>query len=102
MDMSISSASIPAAVAIVPDRLEARDGHRVLEIGSGYNGGVMCHRLGAQNVVPVDIDSELVEVALTLATRFAAVKTPRSRRAHRTGTASARGCAGAVSWTCPA
>lgn len=60
-----SSASAPGAVAVMLDRLDIDDGHRVLEIGTGtgYNAALLCHRLGAADVYSVDIDPALVESA---------------------------------------
>ncbi len=60
-----SSLSAPAAVAVMLERLDVQQGHRVLEIGTGtgYNAALLCHRLGSANVHSVDIDPELVESA---------------------------------------
>ncbi len=60
-----SSASAPAAVAAMLERLAVRDHHRVLEIGTGtgYNAALLCHRLGAANVYSNDIDPALVDQA---------------------------------------
>ncbi|HXT44602.1 MAG TPA: methyltransferase domain-containing protein [Pseudonocardiaceae bacterium] len=45
--------------------LDLSDGQRVLEIGTGtgYNAALLCHRLGAANVVSIDIDLTLVDQA---------------------------------------
>ncbi len=45
--------------------LDVRDGHRILEIGTGtgYNAALLCHRLGSENVVSIDIDPTLVASA---------------------------------------
>lgn len=32
------------------EALDVHDGHRVLEIGTGYNAALFCHRLGGGNV----------------------------------------------------
>ena len=47
------------------EALDVRDGHRILEIGTGtgYNAALMSHRLGDQNVFSVDVDAELVDSA---------------------------------------
>lgn len=60
-----SSASAPAAVAVMLERLAMQDHHRVLEIGTGtgYNAALLCHRLGAANVYSNDIDPGLVNQA---------------------------------------
>lgn len=60
-----SSASAPAAVAVMLDRLDVHDGHRILEIGTGtgYNAALLCHRLGSANVYSIDIDPCLVDKA---------------------------------------
>lgn len=60
-----SSASLPSLVAHMLHALDVRDGHRVLEIGtgSGWNAGLLCHRLGAGQVVTVDIDAVIAAEA---------------------------------------
>lgn len=60
-----SSASLPTLVAAMLRLLDVRDGDRVLEIGTGtgYNTGLLCHRVGAQRVVSVDIDPVLIAEA---------------------------------------
>jgi protein-L-isoaspartate(D-aspartate) O-methyltransferase len=60
-----SSASMPSIVAEMLQLLDMRDGHRVLEIGTGtgYNTALLCHRLGANLVATVDIDPVLVAEA---------------------------------------
>ncbi len=60
-----STASMPSVLAVMLDRLDLRDGHRVLEIGtgSGYNAALLCQRVGSENVVSVDIDPDLVAEA---------------------------------------
>ena len=53
-----SSASMPAVVAQMLAALEAEPGMRVLEIGTGtgYNAALLAHRLGAPNIVSVEVD----------------------------------------------
>jgi protein-L-isoaspartate(D-aspartate) O-methyltransferase len=53
-----SSASMPAVVAQMLAALQAEPGMRVLEIGTGtgYNAALLAHRLGAQNIVSVEVD----------------------------------------------
>ncbi len=56
-----SSASHPGIVAQMLAASGARPGERVLEIGTGtgYNTALLAHRLGAHNVVSVEIDEAL-------------------------------------------
>lgn len=60
-----SSSTMPSLMARMLEALDVDDGYRVLEIGTGtgYNAALLCHRLGEHNVVSVDLDPELVEVA---------------------------------------
>lgn len=60
-----SSSSAPGLMTRMLEALDLHDGHRVLEIGTGtgYNAGLLCHRLGDANVHSVDIDRDLVEMA---------------------------------------
>ena len=62
---AISSSTQPGVMASMLAALDVRDGHRVLEIGTGtgYNTALLCHRLGEGNVVSVDIDPDLVDAA---------------------------------------
>lgn len=45
-ELPTSSSSKPAVMAVMLERLGLRDGHRVLEIGTGYNTALLCHRIG--------------------------------------------------------
>ncbi|MFN2497439.1 MAG: methyltransferase domain-containing protein [Pseudonocardiaceae bacterium] len=67
-----SSASSPAAVAVMLERLAVEDHHRVLEIGTGtgYNTALLCHRLGSANVYTIDIDLTLVDQARRILTNL--------------------------------
>jgi protein-L-isoaspartate O-methyltransferase len=61
----ISSSSKPGLMVRMLEALEVRDGHRVLEVGTGtgYNAGLLCGRLGAANVASVDVEADLVATA---------------------------------------
>ncbi|MGH4016736.1 MAG: methyltransferase domain-containing protein [Pseudonocardiaceae bacterium] len=63
--VSTSSSTMPSLMARMLEALDVRDGHRVLEIGTGtgYNAALLCHRLGSDNVVSIDIDPTLVTAA---------------------------------------
>ncbi|TDC75433.1 methyltransferase domain-containing protein, partial [Streptomyces hainanensis] len=60
-----SSSSQPSLMARMLEAFTVSDGNRVLEIGTGtgYNTALLCHRLGADHVVSVDIDPALTEAA---------------------------------------
>ncbi|RKN05691.1 methyltransferase domain-containing protein [Streptomyces radicis] len=62
---AISSSSQPSLMARMLEAFTVNDGDRVLEIGTGtgYNTALLCHRLGAERVVSVDIDPVLTEAA---------------------------------------
>lgn len=53
-----TSNSQPHMVFSMLDDLDVKDGHRVLEIGTGtgWNAGLLSHRLGCENVVSVEFD----------------------------------------------
>jgi methyltransferase of ATP-grasp peptide maturase system len=61
----VSSSTQPGLLVRLLDRLDLRAGMRVLEIGtgSGYNAGLLSHRLGAANVFSVDLRPDLVDLA---------------------------------------
>ncbi|CAL9578183.1 Protein-L-isoaspartate O-methyltransferase [Streptomyces sp. enrichment culture] len=52
------SNSMPTMVFSMLDALTVEDGHRVLEIGTGtgWNASLLCHRVGPENVVTVEVD----------------------------------------------
>ena len=62
---SVSSSTKPDLMLRMLEALDIHDGHKVLEIGTGtgYNAAVLSHRLGANLVFSVNIDSELVDNA---------------------------------------
>ncbi|MEY9488532.1 protein-L-isoaspartate(D-aspartate) O-methyltransferase [Streptomyces calvus] len=62
----LSSSSQPSLMALMLAGLDVRDGHDVLEIGtgSGYNAALLAHRLGDDDLVTtVDLDPELTASA---------------------------------------
>lgn len=62
-----SSSSMPTVMAGMLEVLDLQPGQRVLEIGTGtgYNAALLCHRVGASNVVSVELHPELAETART-------------------------------------
>jgi len=67
-----SSSSQPGLMIRMLEVLDLRDGHRVLEVGTGtgYNAGLLCHRLGADHVASIDIEPDLVATAATRLAKF--------------------------------
>ncbi|WP_432094378.1 methyltransferase domain-containing protein [Streptomyces sp. bgisy100] len=61
----ISSSSQPSLMARMLEVLGVHDGDRVLEIGAGtgYNAGLLSHRLGEDRVTTVDLDPEIASSA---------------------------------------
>jgi protein-L-isoaspartate O-methyltransferase len=61
----LSSSSTPGLMTRMLESLHLRAGDRVLEIGTGtgYNAGLLSHRLGASNVYSIDIEPDLVDLA---------------------------------------
>ncbi|RKS05554.1 protein-L-isoaspartate(D-aspartate) O-methyltransferase [Nocardiopsis sp. Huas11] len=60
-----SSSTAPGLMARLLETLDVRDGHRVLEIGTGtgFNAALLSRRLGAQYVTTIDIDADLTDKA---------------------------------------
>jgi len=62
----VSSSSQPSLMAGMLEALDAREGHTVLEIGTGpgYNAALLAHRLGADAVTTVDLDAGITGPAV--------------------------------------
>lgn len=60
-----SSMSAPDAVARFMELLDVQDGNRVLEIGtgSGWTAALLCHRLGDDQVITIEVDDALADRA---------------------------------------
>ncbi len=64
-ELCTSSASKPELVLSMLTALDVHDGHKVLEIGTGtgYNAALLASRLGASNVITMEIDPGLADRA---------------------------------------
>ncbi|MFC4032621.1 methyltransferase domain-containing protein [Streptomyces polygonati] len=62
-----SSSTLPGLIVSMARQLDARNGHRVLDVGtgSGYSAALFARQLGDDNVTSVDVDPYLVEAART-------------------------------------
>ncbi|MGH3626273.1 MAG: ATP-grasp peptide maturase system methyltransferase [Sciscionella sp.] len=60
-----SSSTQPSLMASTLEALEIHDGQRVLEVGTGtgYNSGLLCHRLGDELVTSVEYDPTVAKHA---------------------------------------
>jgi methyltransferase of ATP-grasp peptide maturase system len=60
-----SSSTMPSLMLTMLQALDLTDGARVLEIGtgSGYQAALLCERLSSAQLLSIDIDPELVELA---------------------------------------
>ncbi|MGB6165691.1 MAG: hypothetical protein WCF33_03205 [Pseudonocardiaceae bacterium] len=62
-DVPTSSSTRPSLMARMLEVLQLRDGMRVLEIGTGYNAGLLTHRLGDSHVTSIEIEPALIDHA---------------------------------------
>ncbi|UGQ14012.1 methyltransferase domain-containing protein [Yinghuangia sp. ASG 101] len=64
-EIPTSSASRPSIVARMLDALDARPGHRVLELGTGtgWNAALLCVAVGADQVTTMEIDPDVAKAA---------------------------------------
>ncbi|MCC3776819.1 methyltransferase domain-containing protein [Streptomyces sp. UNOB3_S3] len=79
------SSSMPSLVAGMLADLDVRPGQKVLEVGTGtgWNAGLLAHRLGAGRVVSVDVDEGAVEAARSRLARLG----PAAEVVHGDGSA---------------
>jgi protein-L-isoaspartate O-methyltransferase len=80
-----SSSTLPGLIVSMAERLGARPGERVLDVGtgSGYSAALFAHRLGDANVTSVDIDPYLVAAARDRLAAFG--RNPRIEALDATG-----------------
>ncbi len=67
-----SSSSMPSLVFSMLGDLDVRPGQRVLEVGTGtgWNAALLAHRVGAANVVTVEVDAEVAARGRAALERF--------------------------------
>lgn len=60
-----SSSSQPSLMIDMLEALDVEDGHKVGEVatGTGYNGGLICHRVGDKNFITMEVDPKLSRLA---------------------------------------
>lgn len=66
-----SSSSAPSLMAAMLSALDAHNGHRILEIGTGtgYNAALLAHRFGDSNITTIELDPALSSRASAALTR---------------------------------
>ncbi len=64
---STSSSSQPSLMLDMLEGLDVEDGHTVGEVatGTGYNSGLICHRVGDGNLITIEVDATLSRLAET-------------------------------------
>lgn len=80
-----SSSTLPGLIVSMAHQLDAKPGHKVLDVGtgSGYSAALFGRRFGDGNVTSVDVDPYLVEAARTRLAQFG--RTPRLEAVDATG-----------------
>ncbi|MFI2431232.1 methyltransferase domain-containing protein [Streptomyces sp. NPDC018693] len=80
-----SSSTLPGLIVSMLHLLDAKPGHKVLDVGtgSGYSAALMGRRIGDAHVTSVDVDSYLVEAARARLAAFG--RAPRMEAIDATG-----------------
>ncbi|WP_335983382.1 protein-L-isoaspartate(D-aspartate) O-methyltransferase [Streptomyces sp. CA2R106] len=62
---STSSSSQPSLMLDMLEALDVEDGDKVGEgaTGTGYNSGLICHRVGDRNLITIEVDATLARIA---------------------------------------